>query len=184
MQYNLLFRWFVGLGVDGGVDWKTAWGAVFPTTALMDEAGSAIGPRNPPQGHGLIVQGDLTRAPSRQHAAPARCPAAHVYMRERGAMDGHAERRAAPDPRHGPRTNGGTMARCIAIPPDRPGDCRLARTKGMTPPSLSPAYGRPASPCMSRGNHDIPPSPLGKGRRSPAGQRAVAPPGTTAAPCP
>ena len=48
--------------------------------------------------HGLIVQGDLTQA------------------------DGHAERRAALDPRHGPRTDGGTMARCIAIPPDRPGD--------------------------------------------------------------
>ena len=46
--------------------------------------------------HGLIVQGDLTQA------------------------DGHAERRAALDPRHGPRTDGGTMARCIAIRPDRP----------------------------------------------------------------
>ena len=37
----------------------------------MDEAGSATGPRNPPQGNGRIVQADLTRA------------------------DGHAERRAA-----------------------------------------------------------------------------------------
>ena len=48
--------------------------------------------------HGLIVQGDLTQA------------------------DGHAERRAALDPRHGPRTDGGSMARCIVIRPDRPGD--------------------------------------------------------------
>jgi transposase len=44
--------------------------------ALMDEAGSAIGPKNPPQGSGLIVQGDLTQA------------------------DGHAERRAALDMIH------------------------------------------------------------------------------------
>jgi hypothetical protein len=44
--------------------------------ALMDEAGSATGPRNPPQGSGLIVQGDLTQA------------------------DGHAERRAALDMVH------------------------------------------------------------------------------------
>ena len=44
--------------------------------ALMDEAGSAIGPGNPPQGNGLIVQGDLTQA------------------------DGHAERRAALDMIH------------------------------------------------------------------------------------
>ena len=48
--------------------------------ALMDEAGSAIGPKNPPQGSGLIVLGDLTRA------------------------DGRAERRAAIDmiDRHSP----------------------------------------------------------------------------------
>lgn len=39
--------------------------------ALMDEAGSAIGPRTPPQGSGLRVQRDLTQA------------------------NGHAERRAA-----------------------------------------------------------------------------------------
>ena len=38
---------------------------------LMDEAGSATGPRNPPQGNGLIVQTDMTQAPSRQHAAHA-----------------------------------------------------------------------------------------------------------------
>ena len=36
---------------------------------LMDEAGSATGPRNPPQGNGLVVQADLTQAPSRQIAA-------------------------------------------------------------------------------------------------------------------
>ena len=42
----------------------------------MDEAGSAIGPRNPPQGNGLVVQADLTQA------------------------DGHAERRAALDMIH------------------------------------------------------------------------------------
>ena len=44
--------------------------------ALMDEAGFAIGPRNPPQGSGLIVQGEVTQA------------------------DGHAERRAALDMIH------------------------------------------------------------------------------------
>ena len=33
--------------------------------ALMDEAGSAIGSKNPPQGSGLIEQGDLTRADGR-----------------------------------------------------------------------------------------------------------------------
>ena len=38
---------------------------------MMDEAGSATGPRNPPQGHGLIVQTEMTQA------------------------DGHAERKAA-----------------------------------------------------------------------------------------
>jgi len=38
---------------------------------LMDEAGSATGPRNPPQGNGLIVPTEMTQA------------------------DGHAERRAA-----------------------------------------------------------------------------------------
>ena len=42
----------------------------------MDEAGCATGPRNPPQGNGLIVQADLTQA------------------------DGHAERRAAIDMIH------------------------------------------------------------------------------------
>ena len=35
---------------------------------LMDEAGSATGPRNPPQGNGLIVQTEMTQAPSRQIA--------------------------------------------------------------------------------------------------------------------
>jgi hypothetical protein len=52
--------------------------------ALMDEAGSAIGSRNPPQGSGLIVQGDLTQA------------------------GGHAERRAALDMihRHPPGSTG------------------------------------------------------------------------------
>ena len=38
---------------------------------MMDEAGSATGPRNPPQGHGLIVQTEMTQA------------------------NGHAERKAA-----------------------------------------------------------------------------------------
>ena len=47
-----------------------------PDARLMDEAGCATGPRNPPQGNGLIVQADLTQA------------------------DGHAERRAAIDMIH------------------------------------------------------------------------------------
>jgi hypothetical protein len=57
--------------------------------AMMDEAGSAIGPRNPPQGSGLIVRGDLTQA------------------------DGHAERRAALDMvhRHSPGVDTATDAR-------------------------------------------------------------------------
>jgi len=38
---------------------------------LMDEAGSATGPRNRPQGNGLNVQTEMTQAPSRRHAAHA-----------------------------------------------------------------------------------------------------------------
>ena len=46
---------------------------------MMDEAGSATGPGNPPQGHGLIVQTEMTQA------------------------DGHAGRKAALAMIQGPR---------------------------------------------------------------------------------
>jgi hypothetical protein len=38
---------------------------------LMDEAGATTGPRNPPQGNGLIVATGMTQAPSQQRAAHA-----------------------------------------------------------------------------------------------------------------
>lgn len=69
----------------------------FTGHALMDEAGSATGPGNPPQGSGLIIQGDLTQAPSRQIAAQS--PAGQWTAMPNGAPH---------------------WTWCIAIPRDRP----------------------------------------------------------------
>jgi hypothetical protein len=107
-------------------------------------------------------------------------------MPEKGAMDGHAERRAALtlamglDPMAAPWLDASPFAWI-----DPATDAwRLARTKDMTPPSLSPAFGRPASPHISPVNRDTPPSPLSECMHSPAGQWMAAPPGTKATPCP
>ena len=91
----------------------------FTGHALMDEAGSAIGPRNPPQGSGLIVRGDLTQA------------------------GGHAERRAALEMIH--RHSSGST-RLLTLGAD----------KGSTRPRSSPTCGKPASHPTSRRNRGIP----------------------------
>ena len=85
---------------SGEEDQKTVWGTVFPTT------------------HGT------TGGAERQIPQFVCYPATHVYMRERAIPIGRfspASLRSS-QPCHGPRTDGGTMARCILIRPDRPGD--------------------------------------------------------------
>ena len=81
---------------------------------MMDEAGSATGPRNPPQGHGLIVQTEMTQA------------------------DGHAERKAALAMihRHSP---GATRRLTLGaeLPTDAP-SVQAPLATGTTAPILSP----------------------------------------------
>ena len=72
----------------------------FTGHTLIDAADSTTGPRNPPQGNGLIVQTEMTQADG--HAAdsatgPRNPPQGNGLIVQTGMTqaDGHAERRAA-----------------------------------------------------------------------------------------